>query len=77
MYFFGLLCVPCRMLIPQPGITSMFSAVDSQSLNLWTTRESLEYCVCFFCFVFFLKLSVTISPILHVLLEPCHSPCKR
>ena len=29
----------CRILVAQPGIEAMPSAVEAQSLNFWTTRE--------------------------------------
>ena len=43
--FFWLHRVPCRILVPQPGIEPAFSAVEAQSLNHWTTREVLVHFV--------------------------------
>ena len=40
LFFFFLLCHrACRILVPQPGIKPMPSAVEAQSLNHWTIRE--------------------------------------
>ena len=36
---FWLLCMPCRILVPQSGIEPMPFALTAQSLNHWTTRE--------------------------------------
>ena len=39
----------CGILVPQPGIEPMLSAVEGQSLNHWTAREVLvvNFFACF------------------------------
>ena len=47
-FFFFLLChTACRLLVPQPGIKPMPSAVEVRSLNHWTTRE-VPHVLCLF-----------------------------
>ena len=43
--FFWLHRVACGILIPQPGIELVLSAVEAWSLNHWTTREVLVHFV--------------------------------
>ena len=37
--YFWRCCTACRFLVPQPGIKPWPPAVETQSLNHWTTRE--------------------------------------
>ena len=50
-YFFGQ--VTCGILVPQPGIKLMLSALEAWSLNHWTTREVLRKQYFYFLFYFF------------------------
>ena len=38
-FFFWPHCVACGILVPQPGIKPIFSALGVKSLNHWTSRE--------------------------------------
>ena len=50
--FFGLCCVACGILVPQPGIEPMYPALDEWGLNHWTTREVPT------CFSFLFSLGI-------------------
>ena len=38
-FFFWPLCVACEILVPQPAIEPMLSALEMQSPNHWTAKE--------------------------------------
>ena len=42
IFFFGLCCAACGILIPRPGIKPVPPAVKARSPNHWTTREFPE-----------------------------------
>ena len=39
LFFGGVHCMACGILVPQPGIEPVPPAVEAQSLKHWTTRE--------------------------------------
>ena len=70
LHIYRLHCVACGILIPQWGIEPMPTAVESHSLNHWTTRE-----VCNLSYINFLsqwKLASTMTSSLKLFYQgPC------